>query len=372
MINVAVVGLGFIGKIHLDTLKRLNNINIVAIADPHVNEEIATELGISTYFLDYKKMIDTTNIDCIHICTPNKYHKDISLYALSKNINVICEKPLTNNLSEAYILEKNYRNSNLVYALNLHNRFRPMIVQMKSMIKDGMLGDITYISGNYSQDWLLYNTDNNWRTDGDTRVVSDIGIHLIDTLEFVTNKKISSLTCQFQIIYPKRFLNKNSNSSTFNNKSDLDNSESIKINTEDTATSLLKFENNICGHIFLSQVFAGKSNFMDISILGTKKSLYWSSDSENKILLQSRDTSTEIYEKSFNQLSNDAINFTNYPAGHSEGFSDTFKNCFTNIYKKIENKNFNGQFATFDDSIRSELICSKMLESSRKNLWVHI
>ena len=100
-IRTAVIGTGFVGVAHIEALRRLGNVEVVAICDSFNVSEKAKELFIESAYEDYKKMIDEQNLDYIHICTPNNTHYEMAKYAMSKNVNIVLEKPMTFNSREA-------------------------------------------------------------------------------------------------------------------------------------------------------------------------------------------------------------------------------------------------------------------------------
>ena len=153
--RAGVIGTGFVGKIHVETLRRLGNVEVVAVADMMNAEESAKQMNVPDYFSDYKKMIAEMNLDMIHICTPNNTHFEIAMYGLDNGVNVLCEKPMCTTIEEAEILAKKAEETGLVAALNYHNRFYPMNHHLMNVIKDGELGEIFSITGTYTQDWLL-------------------------------------------------------------------------------------------------------------------------------------------------------------------------------------------------------------------------
>ncbi len=195
--KAGVVGTGFIGKVHIETLRRLGNVEVVALADTFRAKETADELCVPAYFEDYKEMIDKMDLDSIHICTPNYTHFDIAMYAMEHGVNVLSEKPLTTKIEDARKLAQKAEESGLVNGINFHNRFYPMTNHLKNIVANGYLGDIFSISGAYTQDWLLYETDYSWRLNsaesGDTRVIADIGSHWMDLVEFTSGQKITEV-----------------------------------------------------------------------------------------------------------------------------------------------------------------------------------
>ncbi|MEO5582308.1 MAG: Gfo/Idh/MocA family oxidoreductase, partial [Saprospiraceae bacterium] len=167
-IKVGVVGTGFIGPAHIEALRRLTNIEVVALCE--VNMELATskaaQLGIDRA-CTFDQMLAMDDIASVHICTPNFLHFSQAKAALLAGKHVICEKPLAKDLHEAEELVAIAKSTGLVNAVHFNLRYYPLIRQMKIMREKGELGDVYSILGSYLQDWLFYDTDYNWRLEPD-------------------------------------------------------------------------------------------------------------------------------------------------------------------------------------------------------------
>ncbi|MDD4583745.1 MAG: Gfo/Idh/MocA family oxidoreductase, partial [Eubacteriales bacterium] len=161
--RAGVIGVGFIGVAHIEALRRLGFVNVVALADNVNAHEKAEELYIPKGYINYKEMIDKENLDVVHICTPNSMHFEMAMYAMERGVHVICEKPMTVTVEEARILRDYAARHNIVTGMNFSLRFYPQVVQMKEMVRAGDVGDIYTVHGSYLQDWLYYDTDYSWR-----------------------------------------------------------------------------------------------------------------------------------------------------------------------------------------------------------------
>lgn len=99
--RVGVIGVGFIGAVHIEQLRRLGNVDVVAVAVHSRPQDKADKLCVPKGYSDYREMIDKENLDCVHICTPNNTHYEMAMYALEHGVNVVCEKPMTTTVEEA-------------------------------------------------------------------------------------------------------------------------------------------------------------------------------------------------------------------------------------------------------------------------------
>src|SRR5204863_7523008 len=123
----------------------------------------------------------------------------------SSDLNVLCEKPLTMNAAEARELAALADAKKLAHCTNHNLRFYPVVQYIRSMVAAGDLGDILIVNGTYFQDWLLYETDWNWRalsaSNGALRAMGDIGSHWMAMIQHLTGLKISSLCADLQTFH---------------------------------------------------------------------------------------------------------------------------------------------------------------------------
>ncbi len=374
--KAGVIGTGFVGRIHIETIRRLGNAEVVAVADMASAEKTAGDMNIPEYFTDYKEMIDQLDLDIVHICTPNNTHFEIACYALDNGVNVLCEKPMTATLEEAQILAEKANKSGLIAALNYHNRFYPMNHHLRNIIRDGELGEIFSITGTYTQDWLLNITDYSWRLSaeesGKTRTVADIGSHWMDLVEFVSGHKITAVCADFSIIHPVRKKPKKQVLAFSTDQFDEGDYEDIPVSTEDCASVLFRFDNGVKGSAFFSQVIAGKSVAIDYLIGGYRKSAEWNSELCNKLVVGRKDSFCEVSEKGPVTVHPDSRSVVAYPIGHLEGFPDAFKQCFSQVYGSIDNPHAPRDYADMQDGLHEMILCEKIFESNQKQKWIEI
>jgi predicted dehydrogenase len=372
--KTAIVGVGFIGVAHIEALRRLGNVEIVAICDQFNIQDKAEQLNVNHFYTDYKEMIKNEELDFIHICTPNNTHYDIASYAMNHHINVVLEKPMTVTVEEAKKLLVLSKTFNVVAAVNFHNRLYPATSHIKHMIKNQEIGRVFSIQGVYIQDWLLYQTDYSWRlnskTSGKTRAVADIGSHWLDLMEYMTGQKIVEVLAEFQTVYPIR---KKATKAlkTFETASADMTYDDMPIDTEDVAVVTFKTNEGSLGNVYISQMAAGRKNRIQFLITGEKASIEWSLDDLSNVSVGFRDQANQVITKD-QLLMPDASNLIDYPAGHMEGFADAFKQNFKNIYTSVEHPQKQKLFADFSDGLRQMELDDKIYESANLRKWVKI
>ena len=375
--RVGVVGIGFIGAVHVEQLRRLGNVDIVALVKSSDAQEKADALSVPKGYSDYKEMIDRENLDCVHICTANNSHYEIADYALDRGVHVLCEKPLTLSSAEAEKLVKKAKEKGLINAVNYNYRYYPMAYQMREMVRAGEVGDVYTIHGGYLQDWLYLDTDYNWRLEpelsGDSRAFSDIGTHWLDLVEFISGLKVTELLADFAVFHKNRRKPLKPIETFSGMALRPEDYKLVPINTEDYATVLFHFENGARGCCNISQVLAGRKNQVLVSIGGSKCALHWDSENSNSLWVGRRETLNGECVKDPSILKPGTRAITGYPGGHVEGFSESFKQNFVKVYEAIAaGKQTEGEYATFEDGYKEMIFCEKAVLSARERRWVKL
>jgi predicted dehydrogenase len=378
-IKAAIVGTGFIGPAHLEALRRLPNVEVVALCE--VTQELANEkakvLGIPRAYT-FDEMLKQDDIDVVHICTPNFLHFAQAKAVLESEKHVICEKPLAVKIEEAEELVKIAAATGLVNAVHFNLRYYPMVRQMKTMREKGDLGDVYSVMGSYLQDWLFFQTDYNWRLEpdksGDSRAIADIGSHLLDITEYVTGLKITEVMADFSTVHKTRLKPLKAIETYSDTKLQASDYAEVPINTEDHATVLLRFDNGSKGSITVSQVSAGRKNRLNIEISGSKSNFEFNSERPNELWIGKREKANEQLMKDPSLAYPEASALISFPGGHNEGFPDTSKQMFKEVYAAIATgkQPENPSYPTFASGLRELIIGERIVESNKKQTWVKI
>lgn len=375
-IKTAIFGTGFMGRVHLEAVRRVEAVQAAAIAGR--NEAVARKLGDAFSIpsvTDYREVLRDPAIDAVHICTPNAQHFSMAKDALQAGKHVVCEKPLTTTAAEAEELvalaaEKGVRNC------TCHNlRYYPMVQQMRRMREAGDLGDILVLQGTYSQDWLLYDTDWNWRVEtkagGASRCMADIGSHWFDMAEHITGLRVTSLCADLQTFHPMRKQPKHSVETFANKLMGAEDYIETPVDTEDFGAVVFRMAGRTRGCMTASQVSAGRKNGLSIEIYGTKSSVAWNQERPDELWQGHRDVANKMYIKDPSLLKPGVRSYADLPGGHSEGYDDTFKQVFRRFYASI-GKGEAPEYPQFVDGLRQMKILNSVLESNRKRGWVDV
>lgn len=375
-LRAGVIGTGFIGPVHVEALRRLG-VQVPALCDlPERVGPAAERLGIPKTFSDFRKLLASEEIDVVHIAAPNRFHAQMALAAIAAGKHCVCEKPLAMNTRETAEIVRRAKRSGKVFAVNYNIRFYPAVLQLRTMVARGDLGQIIHVNGSYFQDWLFKETDYNWRLlpseGGKLRAVADIGTHWMDAVSFILGSPIAAVWANLGTWHKtrKRPLGE---VETFARAGKDVQYASYPVQTEDFASVLLRFRNGAAGNLAVSQVAAGRKNCIRIEIYGSKKSAWWCSEAPEMLHFGNRDTANEVAVRATPGFGSDAAPFMDYPAGHVEGFPDTFKMCFRAVYSAILARS-KGEtlFATANDGHREVAVCEAVLQSHKAHAWTKL
>lgn len=365
------------GRVHLEALRRVEFVDVAAIAGRELApaERLGAGFGVDAVN-DYRKLLEDATIDAVHICTPNAAHYQMAKDALLAGKHVLCEKPLSVSAEEAQELVDLARARGLRNCVCHNLRYYPMVQQMRRMREGGDLGEVLVVQGTYSQDWLLYETDWNWRIDanagGALRAMADIGSHWFDMAEHLTGLRVRSLCADLQTFYPIRKRPKE-RVETFGGKLlAAEDVEDISVQTEDFGAVLFRMGEQARGAMTASQVSAGRKNHLSIEIYGTKSSVGWNQERPDELWMGQRNSPNQVIVKDPSLLKKGAAEYADLPGGHSEGYDDTFKQIFRRFYRSIVEPEFSSEYPNMTDGLRQMRIMEAEVESHRNRRWVDV
>ena len=375
-IRTAIFGTGFMGRVHLEALRRVEGVEVAAIAGRTVEaaSRLGAGFGVETAAADYRALLGDDSIDAVHICTPNAMHFAMAKDALLAGKHVLCEKPLATTVEEAEELVRLAQERNLCNCCCYNLRHYPMVQQMRAMREAGELGEVLIVQGTYSQDWLLYETDWNWRIDagagGALRTMADVGTHWFDMAEHVTGLRVSRLCADLQTFFPIRKRPKRNVETFAGTAPGAGDVEEVRIETEDFGAVLFHMGERARGSMTASQVSGGRKNCLRLEIYGTKASVAWDQERPDALWIGHREEANRTMLKDPALLLPSARGFADLPGGHSEGYDDTFKQVFRRFYASI--RGAEAEYPQMVDGLRQMRLLRAELESHRARAWVGV
>jgi predicted dehydrogenase len=378
-IRTAVVGAGFIGPVHVEALRRLG-VTITGILGIDEKESLSAQqkLGLPRAYKSLDEVLADKAAQVVHLAVPNVLHYELAKKVLNAGRHVLVEKPLAMNSKESAELVQLAKGKNIAAAVCYNVRFYPLNLEARDMVRRGDVGSVYLVNGSYTQDWLYYDTDYNWRVladqGGELRAISDIGTHWMDLIHSITGLETEAVFADLKIVHPVRKRPKGE-VQTYTGKMQAPiQTEAVNITTEDYGAVLFRFKGGARGTLYVSQVTAGKKNCLRYEISGSKCALGWNSETPNEMWIGRRGQVNESLVRDPSLLSDVARRFTTFPGGHNEGFPDAFKGCFRAFYEYIAAGDFSAPplYPTFADGHHSILLCDAILKSHREQRWITV
>lgn len=378
-LRLAVIGGApgsFIGGVHRMAARIDDQFELVAgvlSSDPKKARQKGLEIGLdkNRAYSNVKDMIESEKIrddgaDVIAIMTPNNTHFEYSMLSLDNGFHVICDKPMTNTLDNAILLDKKVKDTGLIFCLTHNYTGYPMTRQARAMIQNGELGDIRLVQVEYVQGGKADESkpdpdagSSSWRFDpaigGPSLVMGDIGTHAHNLIRFITSLEVTEVCADIGAIVPGRIV-------------------------DDYASAMLRLENGARGSFWVTQAAAGVENGLKIRVSGTLGSIEWEQELPQvltfKPLNKPVETRTPNGPGSY-PLSKRSCRIV---SGHPEGFPEAFANLYSDaaevIASKIKGDSVDPlaeQFPTSYDGLVGVRFVDAVIKSSRNNSsWENI
>src|SRR5260221_8740910 len=313
--GAAIIGLGFVGKAHLEALRRLGiPVRGILGSAPERTHEAVRELKLDHGYASLEELVRDPEVKVVHVCTPNYVHYDQAKVAIEAGKHVMCEKPLAMNTHESGALIELAKKQGGVGGVAYNLRYYPLCHEARSMVRRGLIGEPRLIHGSFLQDWLLYPTDWNWRLQpelgGDLPAVADIGTHWLDLVTWITGKKVTQLCADLVTVNSVRKRPRGRGQTFQQTKGETDD---ISITTDDYASILLRFEGNTHGVCTVSQVSAGRKTRLWFEVDGSEGSLAWNSESPNTLWIGHRGQANQEFPKDPSLMSPETRGYAAYP-----------------------------------------------------------
>lgn len=334
--------------------------------DAHRGKEFATGLGIpiERAYGSWQEMVDTESrltqdrLSLVTIATPNDTHFEIAKAWLEAGFNVLCEKPLTMTVDEADELRGIARHSGHICAVNFGYSGYPMAIQAREMIRNGDLGDIRVVFSEFAHGFHAAGDDKDnprirWRYDpaqaGISSITADCGIHALHMAQFMTGRKITEISAQFDRCVAGREL-------------------------EDDALLAYRLDGGTVGRLWTSAVATGQMHGFGIRVFGSKGGLRWHQEFPNQLYFSPIGEPTRILERGDPRLYPATQAATRIAIGHAEGMFGAFGNVYAALHQAIAvDRNGARVFPTVDDGadmVRAVHAAAK--SAAQAGAWVNL
>ncbi len=376
-IGAAVIGSGFIGTVHIEALRRIGvQVHGLLGSSPDRATERAQKIGVPRGYGSLDELLDDERVEVVHVTSPNNMHFPQVRQILLAGRSVVCEKPMAMDANESRELVGLAAHSGKVAAVNFNIRFYPLNQHLRAAVAEGSLGDVRLVTGRYFQDWLMFDTDWNWRLEpevgGKLRAVGDIGSHWLDLTSFVTGRHVTQVMADMATFIKVRHMPAGPVESFALERS----TDTVErdIRTEDVATILLRYDNDARGQMAVSQISAGHKNSLQYEIDGSAGAAAWDSENPDELWLGHRGRPNETLARDAALMTDAGRAAAALPAGHVEGFADTFAALFRAVYSDVADGRMrhNPPYATFADGHEEMLVGDAIAQSAAEQRWVEV
>lgn len=376
-IGAAVIGSGFIGTVHIEALRRLGvQVHGLLGSSPERGAASAQRLGVPKAYASLDDLLADERVEVVHVTSPNHLHYPQVREILAAGRNVVCEKPLAMSSAESGDLVQRAAESGRVNAVNFNIRFYPLNQHVHELVAAGTLGEVRLVTGHYFQDWLLLESDWNWRLEPDRggalRAVGDIGSHWLDLVAFTTGQPILEVMADMKTFIPRR-KQPAGPVETFSTERSAETVER-EIETEDMATILLRFANGAIGTVAISQLSPGRKNSLEYEIDGSASAVSWDSEQPDQLWIGHREAANEILIRNPALMGREGQAAAALPGGHVEGFADTFRALFNAVYADVAAgaPSERPAYPTFADGHDEMLVGDAVARSARSGRWTAV
>jgi predicted dehydrogenase len=370
-LGMGLIGPGFVAAHHLDAVRRLGDVDIVAIAGSSQQsaEKKAHVYKVDRAYGDYKALIADPDVHVIHNTTPNYLHFPVLMAAFEAGKHVVSDKPLALNATEGRKLRDAAIAARVAHIVTFNYRGNPLIQQARGMVARKETGPLSFIRGYYLQDWMTDPNVYSWRSDptkgGDSSAIGDIGSHWCDLAEHVSGSKIVSVLADLATVIPVRY-SSGASAEAFAAKNGNER-KPVEVHAEDLANVLLRFENGAKGCFSVGQVLPGHKNDLELEVNGRLLSLKWRQEEQNELWIGRHDQPNAIMAKDPSLVSPEVLPYIHLPGGHQESWADAFYNLIRDAYEWIRQggrpEAKPALLPTFEDGYRSTCIVEAILKS---------
>ncbi len=370
-IGMGLVGPGFVAAHHIDAVRRLGDVDVVAVAGSSQKsaERKAHEYKVDRAYGSFEELIADPDISVIHNTTPNHLHFAVSMAVFKAGKHVISDKPLALNSSEGRQLRDAALKAGVVHAVTFNYRGNPLVQQARAMVKNGDTGAVSFVHGYYLQDWMADPNVYSWRSDpakgGASSALGDIGSHWCDLAEHVSGLRIDSVLADLSTVIPVRY-SAGASGEAFSGVAGGERTE-VPVTSEDLGSVLLRFTNGTKGCFSVGQVLPGHKNDLSLEVNGRKLSLKWLQEKQNDLWIGRHREANEVLAKDPSLMLAETRDYAHLPGGHQESWTDAFFNVIRDAYHWVREKGRPearpGALATFEDGYRSTCLVDAMLRS---------
>ncbi|WP_441338569.1 Gfo/Idh/MocA family protein [Micromonospora sp. NBS 11-29] len=381
-----MVGYAFMGAAHSQAWRTVNRVfdlparvrmTTVCGRDEAKVAEAADRLGWDGHTTDWRRLVESDEIDVVDICTPGDSHGEIALAALAAGKHVLCEKPLANTVAEAREMTAaadRARESGVRAMCGFNYRRVPAVALMRRLVADGRLGEIRHVRAVYLQDWIV---DPQfplvWRLQKDragSGALGDIGAHIIDLTQYVTGQLITGVSALTETFVRERPLPAESSGPAA--QADGNGRATGPVTVDDAAVFVARLDGGALATYEATRFATGRKNALRVEINGSRGSVVFDLERLNE--LEFFDATRPAAEQGFSRIlvtePEHPYLSAWWPPGHIIGYEHSFTHQMRDFVEAIAT----GVDPTpsFADALQVQLVLDAVTRSASAAAWVEV
>jgi predicted dehydrogenase len=364
-LNIALIGYGFMGRAHSNAWRQVGAffdipfepvLKVICGRDKAKVSLVGDRFGWEENSTSWEDVVSRADIDIVDICSPGDTHLPIAMAAAEAKKTIFCEKPLANTLAEAEQMLAAVRSNNCLHMICHNYRRAPAVALAKELITSGRIGDVYHYRGTYLQDWLVDPSfPRVWRLDkarAGSGALGDLLSHSID----LSRHLVAEITEVSALL------------KTFTGERTVPGSDQIRpVEVDDTALSLVRFENGAVGSIEASRFATGRKNQNRFEINGSRGSIVFNLERMNEL---------ELYIDEGPESGFRTIQVTGrkhpymegwWPPGHIIGYEHTFTHTVLDLLRAIKDDRL--PLPNFEDGVRNQSVMDAVERAAESRKW---
>jgi len=371
VVNVALIGTGFMGKCHAlaygavkatfgDVPRPVRA--VLCDAEAAHTERMAAEFGFEGWTTDWKSLLADRSIDLVSVTTPNGMHREMAVALLDAGKHVWCEKPMALTLADAEIMADAARRAARVTMLGYNYVKNPAVQHAKALIRDGLIGEVFDFRGSVDEDYMA-DPELPWswrlrRSEAGLGTLGDLTCHLV-SLAYDLVGEIAAVSAVVDTVHASRPLPK-------------DPGKRGAVENDDVAHAVVRFRNGARGVMASSRVAHGRKNGLRFEVHGSKGMLALNNERMNELELYLAEGPKA--ERGFRTVLSGPAHppydrFCPAP-GHGLGFNDLKMIELAHLLRAIRGDH--EPYLSFADGLHIERVIHGFARSSEERRWVEI
>ncbi|WP_374199680.1 MULTISPECIES: Gfo/Idh/MocA family protein [Micromonospora] len=388
-----MVGYAFMGAAHSQAWRTVNRVYdlpaqvrmaLVCGRDTGKVAEAADRLGWEAHTTDWRRLVESDEIDVVDICTPGDSHAEIALAALAAGKHVLCEKPLANTVAEAREMAAAAVAAQAAGVRSMCGftyRRVPAVTLMRQMVAEGRLGTIRHVRAAYLQDWIV---DPQfplvWRLQKDkagSGALGDIGAHIIDMTQYVTGQRITGVSAITETFVKQRPLPAEYSGlaaqAAGNGVADGQGPDMGPVTVDDAAVFVARLDDGALATYEASRFATGRKNALRVEINGSLGTLVFDLERLNE--LEFYDATRPAAEQGFTRIlvteAEHPYMSAWWPPGHIIGYEHSFTHQARDLVEAIATGV--DPAPSFVDGLQVQLVLDAVTRSAELgSTWTHV